>query len=704
MRANPNFDEENTGESTNSAAAAEAEQERVAEESKLAWIREQVASSVPVDGTPAEKYLADHRGLLSPYPLSLRWNPCYRAKPTAHARSCLLSVVSNEKGEVIALQSLELHLETGAKIGEGKRYSNGKVGQGAVALGISDSSVLVIGEGIETTFTRTKISGCDARACLGGVRYIPPEKYHKRIEILADTDKRDVARRLAREYANEGFNAYVVTVPDSLGPKADLNDLLRECGLTAVISTVEDAECIDKNNRDGLDNFPLKVGSDIEIAQYIIEQLEDIYGLIVVTEGRFWRFDRTHWIAFEADHLARFIHRADGTAFYDADGTARTVKLNKSRVSSVMDAMLKYRQQPDYFKSPVCGNNCETAFLQIHEDGSIEAHLHARKWRQRHLIHGKWYGDVVPSKWQDSLLNKFLTQAFLGDEDATKKIDLLSEVAGCAATGRGTRIRNPKAIVTFSAAGGTGKSTFLRLLRSLPNPEAVSSVPANKFNDEKYTFRLIGRVLNASDELPDKAIRSDMFKRVINGEPIPARDLYASAIDFVPVALHVFSTNVLPAFSGGIDGGTARRLLPIEFTHQVPEGERDPDMADNIVRHEADLLLYFAVRGACQLIRQRDFTVPYSCQLLLDEWLLTGDILRAWASEQLIVTEEENILSVAQLHSSFTSWAYAKDHKNELPNNIAFGKRLPTILPGLKRHRSNGSHFTNVKLRSVNAP
>ena len=99
----------------------------------------------------------------------------------------------------------------------------------------------------------------------------------------------------------------------------------------------------------------------------------------------------------------------------------------------------------------------------------------------------------------------------------------------CTALGWGTRVRSPKAIVTYSEEGATGKSTFLRLLRSLPNADAVASVPPGKFGDEKYAYRLIGRVLNAADELPDRAVRSDVFKRMITGEPVPARDVYRSA-------------------------------------------------------------------------------------------------------------------------------------------------------------------------------
>jgi phage/plasmid-associated DNA primase len=280
---------------------------------------------------------------------------------------------------------------------------------------------------------------------------------------------------------------------------------------------------------------------------------------------------------------------------------------------------------------------------------------------------------------------------------------LLGEVAGCTALGNATRLRNPKAIVAYSEEGATGKSTFLKLLRSLPNPEAVSSVPPGKFGDEKYAWRLIGKVLNAADELPDRAVKADVFKRMITGEPVPARDVYRSATDFVPIALHVYSTNVLPSFSGGVDGGVIRRLLPIDFVHVIPETERDPDLPHDILRNEPDLLLHFALEGACRLLRQQDFTLPTSSAELLQRWMLTADSVRAWAAQRVEITSYEHILPVSALYNDFKTWAEMQGLKRDmLPSVISFGKRLRKAAPGLEYQRSDGSFCRNARLRREN--
>src|SRR5262249_10679990 len=152
------------------------------------------------------------------------------------------------------------------------------VSEGGVFLGSVDdpSQTLVLGEGVETVLTRCMVGPCDAYACLGPLRFIEPKPHHRRIEILADTDQRALARRLARDYAKHYFPTYVVTVSDSLGPKADLNDALLQLGPTAVLMAIEDAERFTEDpSRYGASQFQLEIGSDIEIAKKVLEQLEE---------------------------------------------------------------------------------------------------------------------------------------------------------------------------------------------------------------------------------------------------------------------------------------------------------------------------------------------------------------------------------------------------------------------------------------------
>jgi Family of unknown function (DUF5906) len=161
-------------------------------------------------------------------------------------------------------------------------------------------------------------------------------------------------------------------------------------------------------------------------------------------------------------------------------------------------------------------------------------------------------------------------------------------------TGRGIQLRRRQ----FSSAALPSKSQVLGLVRGLLPPGAVSSVPPSRFGDDRHIVKLVGKLLNTSDELGTaEAIASDRFKAIITGEPLTVRDVYRPAIDFRPQAQHVFACNQLPAFHGGMDRGVIRRLMPIVFNRTIPEKERIPNIGQRVVAEELDLVLAWAVQG-----------------------------------------------------------------------------------------------------------
>ena len=122
-------------------------------------------------------------------------------------------------------------------------------------------------------------------------------------------------------------------------------------------------------------------------------------------------------------------------------------------------------------------------------------------------------------------------------------------------------------------------------------------------------------------------------------------------------------------------------------------------MPNDILRDEPDLLLHFAVEGACRLLRERDFTIPASSAELLQRWMLTADSVRAWAA-RLEITNYEHVMAVSALYHDFQVWAEIQGLKRDmLPSVISFGKRLRKAAPGLEYLRCDGSFCRNARLR-----
>ncbi len=192
-------------------------------------------------------------------------------------------------------------------------------------------------------------------------------------------------------------------------------------------------------------------------------------------------------------------------------------------------------------------------------------------------------------------------------------------------------LQDPKAVVFKGEKAGNGKSQVLDLIRGLLPEDAVVSIPPGKFGDERYSIKLAGKLLNATDELgTSRAIASDRFKQIVTGDPITARDVWVSAVTFRPTAQHVFATNDLPAFEGGMDRGVRRRLVVVTFNRVIPPDERVPRIGRLVAHEDADLLLDWAVRGAGRLIQQGRFTDPESSQQAIYTWLLDADPVLAW--------------------------------------------------------------------------
>jgi phage/plasmid-associated DNA primase len=281
----------------------------------------------------------------------------------------------------------------------------------------------------------------------------------------------------------------------------------------------------------------------------------------------------------------------------------------------------------------------------------------------------------------------------------------LGEIAGAAALGYATKLRQPKAVVLKGEKAENGKSQILDLIRGLMPASAIASVTAAKIGDERFIVGLRSKLLNAADELSGSAaIASDAFKAVVTGEPVTGRDVYRSAITFRPSAQHVFATNTLPTFAGGMDRGVQRRLLVITFNRVIPVKERIEQIGIRIGEEEPDLLLAWAVAGATRLIPQRQFTVPESSALALRDWLFGADPVLAWTEARVRARDApEGGYKSGYAHARFKEWALANGFRdNTIPAVNGFVQLLQANIPSaVVKHTSSGNWLRGIEILLV---
>ena len=433
----------------------------------------------------------------------------------------------------------------------------------------------------------------------------------------------------------------------------------------------------------------LEIGSDIEIAKKLAVELVRRFGQMPYAEGAFWVYGGTCWAALDGEAMRRLLHSFDGAEYRTPGNKIEKLRLSKYRVDSAMRELAAMLAEPDFFAGPAPGINVLNGFIRFEADGTPQLVPHAPGHRQRHTHPGRW------DKWADeealdppagSLLRRLLDGCFGGEPDYADKCNLLAELAGAAAAGLATRLPQPTAFIMFGEKANNGKSTALDLLRSTLSPDAVCAVAANKFSDERHVIRLPGKLLNAPDELASGAvIGSDNFKKIVTGEPTTGRDVYKSAVEFRPMALHVFAANQLPQFSGGFDRGVQRRLGLLLFEKVIPEPERVEKFGALVAAREPDLVIAFAVAGARRLLRNRRYTEPVSSRRAMRLWLYGADPVLAYIRARLRALDpREELPGVraaglrsAEVYADFHRWAKDAGFREQvLPAVNGFVQRL----------------------------
>ena len=653
----------------------------------------------PIEGTPAERYLK-RRGIMASPP------SCIRFRPYAWGTyGALVACATDDTGSVLAIQQIYLS-DSGQKapVPVVKR-TNKAVEKWAEksAVRFPGKQPVILAEGVETALSIWQATGQETWACLGisniGAASVPE---HATVIVARDGDppgsKADgQIKRAVAKLQKRGITVMVAAPPEN----KDFNDLLRENGEEAVRALVAKADWVVSGACDQART--VFIGSDVEIANRVREDMIEKYGGIVHAEGHFWRYGMTHWESIPDHELRLAAHLYDGARYDTPKGEPTRVKLGKSRVDSILHEMAALLTGEGFFNDPPIGINCQSGFIRFASDGSARMEPHSRDHRCRHTLPGRWDGDIAASS--DHLLGRLLRGVFQGDADAQEKTELLAEVCGSAALGHATRLLQPRAIILKGERAENGKSQIIDLARGLLPISAISSVTAARMGDERHVIGLAGKLLNASDELSSSsAIASETFKSIITGEPVDGRDVYKSRVEFRPVAQHVFATNTLPPFQGGMDRGVQRRLLVITFNRVIPMEERIEGIGRRIATEEADHLLAWAVRGASRLIRQRNFTTPPSSKVALTDWILGADPVLAWLDECVEVKPHSGgypFMATRAAYDQFHVWATAEGfNRDKLPAINGFVQRVQANAMGIEHKRTSaGRVFLGLALK-----
>jgi putative DNA primase/helicase len=289
---------------------------------------------------------------------------------------------------------------------------------------------------------------------------------------------------------------------------------------------------------------------------------------------------------------------------------------------------------------------------------------------------------------------RYLDEATGGDKELQQ---FLQRVAGYCLTGS----TEEQCILFFHGPGGSGKSTFLQVIRDVLGDYAANA-PINVFTvalGERHPTELAhfagARVVTASEIEEGQRWNEARLKAISGSDMITARFMKKDFFDFEPQFKLLIVGNHLPHMRSA-DDAMRRRLHVVPFRHK-------PKAVDKNLREKlkAELggILKWAMEGEIERQRLGGLYPPPVVTHATDEYFRREDTLGRWRDERCDL-DINHLSETTLLYRDYESWSHVVSERVISPR--AFSEKLETM--GFERTHhptTRRSCFRGLRLRSA---
>jgi putative DNA primase/helicase len=446
---------------------------------------------------------------------------------------------------------------------------------------------------------------------------------------------------------------------------------------------------------EGNDEAPeveLVLGSEAEIADVVVSQLERGAERLRYDRGRLWRYspDLGVWTWVRASELTELVVELDGCPVPKPVGKGRIkLKVGARMCMHVRELVEHYRDAPDWLTGAAAGVAFAGGVVVKVRGGALEVADASPSHRLVHCLPFEW-----DPKARAPLFEGMLERAFRGCSDAADRIELFLGFVGTSLIGRATAYQ--KALV-LAGDGANGKSALVDVVAVLVPPGARASVPPQRLEDSYMKAELVGVLLNIVSEVPESDIVSGAgFKALIAGDEQTARRIRESPFSFRAVAGHLWVCNSLPG-ARDFSTGFWRRWLAIEFPNAIPEEEQIAGLAAQVAANELPGVARLVLEAAARVEARGGYVVPESSRKALEAWRRDADQVASFAEDRLEVADDLSEAAFgSRLYEAYQLWTRRNGHKPL--SNRKFGERLRLLGFHRAQRTANGRRWL-VRIR-----
>lgn len=419
--------------------------------------------------------------------------------------------------------------------------------------------------------------------------------------------------------------------------------------------------------------------SHAEIANAVLKDWSDFD--IRFDHGRLWEWWGTHWREkTEAEVLK---HIADNYGGLPAARKHSDTKGIFKTICILAQRNLKDREG--------AGIN----FANGHLGTDLRLTAHDKEYGLTYEMPYRWTPEVGPPV----RFLKYLNAAFEGDPEV---VQFLREAIAVSLFGLGTTFHR---CFLLYGVPDSGKSVFIDILSSMFPGVCRVALPPAKWNENFMTCKLDGPLINVCGELSEKTkIDGEMFKKVVVGEELTGRHLFAEGYQFKPVCSHWFASNHMP-LTEDTSAGFTKRWIVAAFKKRVRAEDIDRGLAASIIGEERERIVAWAVSSIGDVLERGSILEPASSAAQIASLSANLNPIRGWFGEK-VELKEDATLTEDTAYDSYCMYALTRQMGRKL-SRVTFRSTMEeqASIGGWKciSQRDGSQKYVGIKIQSKTA-
>ena len=245
--------------------------------------------------------------------------------------------------------------------------------------------------------------------------------------------------------------------------------------------------------------------------------------------------------------------------------------------------------------------------------------------------------------------------------------------------------------------GGSGKSTFIRLMESSVGSRNLSNISLTDLQQRFASFGLMGKLLNSCADLEISALEDTaIIKKVLGEDTLRAEQKGRDAISFKNYAKLIFSTNELPVVKAEKTNGFYRRLLVLPM-NRVPE-RKNPNLLNELLQ-EIDYFVWLSVQALERMYEKEIIVASAESEKTVAQLRMDSDTVQAFLVEACVL-DEGSRSERTELYSRYEKYCEDTDRQSLTKNNFYKSLRVK----GYKDFKTGGYRYFKGISDEKNSP